>query len=66
MTEEQREQFKIYLDQNPHIESILEIGLNGGHSAENFFQCCKNLKKFSSFDICWRAYNTNGRRILIP
>ncbi len=56
MSQTQKEQIKTLLSHYPNIESILEIGLNGGHSAENFFQCCKNLKQFASFDICWHAY----------
>jgi len=56
MTEKQREQFNEFLAQNQQIETMMEIGLNGGHSAENFIQRCKNLKKFTSFDICQHPY----------
>lgn len=56
MSNEQKEQFKEQLAQRPSVESILEIGLNGGHSAENFIQCCPNLKKFVSFDISMHDY----------
>lgn len=56
MSEEQKIQFNERLSQYPHIESILEIGLNGGHSCENFFQSCKNLKHFASFDINTHPY----------
>jgi mannan polymerase II complex MNN10 subunit len=58
LSDEQKEEFKERLALYPHIRSILEIGLNGGHSAENFFQCCKNLNKFVSFDINMHAYTT--------
>ena len=44
------------LNLHPDIESILEIGLNAGHSAENFFQTCKKLTKFVSFDINTHDY----------
>lgn len=56
MTQKQKEQFQEFLEKNQHIESILEIGLNGGHSADNFFQNCKKLKKFTSVDICMHPY----------
>lgn len=56
MTHEQQKQFNDFLARHVHIKSVLEIGLNGGHSAENFFQNCKNLEKFLSFDICMHKY----------
>lgn len=56
MSNEQKEQFKDQLAQHAGIKSILEIGLNGGHSADNFLQCCQNLEKFVSFDINMHAY----------
>lgn len=46
----QQSVFNQYLRAHPEITTILETGLNAGHSAENFFQNCKNLKKFFSFD----------------
>ena len=52
----QKKQFKKELELRPHIKSILEIGLNGGHSAEIFFLECKNLQKFVSFDINEHEY----------
>ncbi len=56
MSDAQKEQFQDELKLRPEVESILEIGLNGGHSAENFFRFCKGLKKFVSFDINHHAY----------
>lgn len=56
MSNEQKEQFQEQLALHPNIESILEIGLNGGHSADNFVQSCQNLNKFVSFDINMHAY----------
>jgi hypothetical protein len=56
VSDEQKKQFQEHLALYPNIQSILEIGLNGGHSAEFFFQCCKKLKRFSSFDINMHAY----------
>jgi galactosyl transferase GMA12/MNN10 family/Methyltransferase domain len=58
VSDDQKQQFKEHLAIYPNIQSILEIGLNGGHSAEIFFQCCKNLKRFSSFDINMHAYTS--------
>lgn len=56
MTNTQKEQFQNQLARYPNIKSILEIGLNGGHSAENFLRCCKNVERFLSFDIDMHAY----------
>lgn len=56
MSFKQRKQFREQLMLHPHIETILEIGLNGGHSAVNFFQCCPHLKTFVSADINVHAY----------
>lgn len=52
----QKNYYQSRLAQMPHIESIAEIGLNGGHSCENFFQQCSNLKHFTSFDINQHPY----------
>ena len=38
MNEEKKDHYKECLAKYPHIKSILEIGLNGGHLAENYFQ----------------------------
>lgn len=51
MTEEQRAQFSECLNNYTGIKKILEIGLNAGHSAENFFKRCPDLELFVSFDI---------------
>ena len=58
LSNEQKEQYRERLSLYPHIESILQIGLNGGHCAENFLQTCKNLKKFVSFDANKHAYTS--------
>lgn len=50
LSDEQKKQFKRRLNHYPHIKRIVEIGLKGGDRIENFFQCCKKLKKFVSFD----------------
>lgn len=60
----QQEQFRQQLAQHPHIKSIAEIGLNAGHSAENFFQSCKNIEKFVSFDINMHAYTRHAAEYL--
>ena len=52
VTTSQKRQFSGWLGQHPEIEAVVEIGLNGGHSADNFFHCCENLQLFVSFDIC--------------
>lgn len=51
METEQQRQFCERLKSYENIKTILEIGLNAGHSAENFFQACPNLGLFISFDI---------------
>ncbi len=56
MTMPQKKQMSERLAYYPNIEKIAEIGLNGGHSAENFFQNCKRIKNFTSFDINHHAY----------
>ena len=47
----QKKQFQRRLSRISGIRSILEIGLNAGHSAECFFESCKDLEHFVSFDI---------------
>jgi predicted O-methyltransferase YrrM len=54
MTNEQQQQFTQQLKRYP-ITSIVEIGLNGGHSAFHFIQQCTQLQKFVSFDIATHA-----------
>ncbi|MBA3721550.1 MAG: class I SAM-dependent methyltransferase [Parachlamydiaceae bacterium] len=56
MTEQQKNQFSEQLKKYPEIKSIGEVGLNAGHSTENFFQNCPNLKKLVSFDINMHPY----------
>jgi mannan polymerase II complex MNN10 subunit len=52
----QAKKFQSILKKYPEIRSIAEIGLNGGHSAEVFFNSCPNLEKFVSFDIQAHPY----------
>lgn len=52
----QAEQFRAFLKSHPEIKSIMEIGLNGGHSADIFFETCPNIEKFISFDIAYWPY----------
>lgn len=49
----QKEQFieTLKTDHYSHIQSVLEIGLNAGHSCEFFLQTIPNLNYFASFDI---------------
>ncbi|MBA3956985.1 MAG: class I SAM-dependent methyltransferase [Parachlamydiaceae bacterium] len=56
MTASQKKQFENTLKLYPHITSVAEIGLNGGHSADTFFQNCSNLTRFVSFDINHHGY----------
>lgn len=56
MSNEQKQQYIERLSKYPNIKSIMEIGLNGGHSADNFFKNCPNLQKFVSFDINMHPY----------
>lgn len=73
MSDTQKEQFIDKLAAYENIKTIAEIGLNGGHSAEMFFNTCKNLELFASFDINHHPYtqvavdyfyNTFGNRFL--
>ncbi len=51
-SDDEKEQFNVALRGYPNkIKKIAEIGLNAGHSAENFFQTCAELEHFVSFDI---------------
>jgi predicted O-methyltransferase YrrM len=56
MTNAQKRQFSDELRRHQHIRTILEIGLNGGHSAYHFIQSCKNFEKFVSFDVATNSY----------
>jgi predicted O-methyltransferase YrrM len=59
-TDAQREQFVQLLKLHPHVTDVLEIGLNGGHSAEVFLKHCPNLKRFVSIDINWHSYTARA------
>lgn len=59
-TDAQREQFVELLKRHPEIMDVLEIGLNGGHSAESFLKHCSNLKLFVSVDINWHPYTAHA------
>lgn len=54
--ENQRRQFQERLRELPEIRTVLEIGFNAGHSAECFFESCKNLERFVSFDLHFFPY----------
>lgn len=56
MSSTQKEQFNHQLKTYTNIRSIAEIGLNGGHSAENFFTNCAELDTFVSFDLQEHSY----------
>lgn len=56
ITDEQMQQYSERLSKYPDIKTILEIGLNGGHSADFLFKNCPNLQKFVSFDINQHDY----------
>jgi predicted O-methyltransferase YrrM len=58
MSDSQKNQFVSELKSYSNIETILEVGLNGGHSAEVFFENTSNLKKFYSFDINHHPYTS--------
>ena len=47
----QKKQFSKRLSQLPDILKVAEIGFHAGHSAECFFESCKNLDGFVSFDL---------------
>lgn len=64
MTESQKRQFNAWLQSHSHIKRIIEIGLNGGHSAENFFQNCPELQQLVSFDIEKHPYTRVAREYL--
>jgi predicted O-methyltransferase YrrM len=56
LTSSQRQLFNLFLEERPEIRSIVEIGLNAGHSCENFFQHCPHLERFLSLDINYYPY----------
>jgi spermidine synthase len=51
VTATQKFQMNEVLAAHPNIKTIGEIGLNAGHSADNFFGHCNQLERFVSFDI---------------
>lgn len=59
ISDPQKQQFNERLAASS-IESVFEIGLNGGHSAENFFQSCPGLKKLVSVDINHYPYTATA------
>ncbi|HEY2810206.1 MAG TPA: class I SAM-dependent methyltransferase [Rhabdochlamydiaceae bacterium] len=61
MTDVQKSEFQKQLKLYPQIRSILEIGFNAGHSAENFFRSCPNLSCFLSFDIQTHPYFSSSK-----
>lgn len=55
----QREEFAHDLQKLPHVKKILEIGFNGGHSAETFLNS-SDCQKLVSFDISTHPYVRTG------
>ena len=51
ITEAQKQQFSTVLATYPPIDSVLEIGLNAGHSADHILKTCPSIQKFVSIDI---------------
>jgi hypothetical protein len=51
ITDAQKYQMNEALASYSNIKNIGEIGLNFGHSADNFFNNCKQIEKYYSFDI---------------
>jgi predicted O-methyltransferase YrrM len=62
VTAAQKRQFISWLQSKPSIKRIVEIGLNGGHSAEIFFEHCPNLERFISFDIEMHGYTKVAKK----
>jgi len=56
MSAQIKEQFIQLLAAYPEIETIAEIGLNGGHSAEALMSSCPGFKRFVSFDLNSHRY----------
>jgi predicted O-methyltransferase YrrM len=56
LSDAQKLQMKERLAAYPTIRKMAEIGLNGGHSAENFLMACPYLELFVSFDINQHPY----------
>lgn len=49
-------QMSTRLDSYTNIKRVVEIGLNAGHSADNFFRSCKTLEMFVSLDLNAHPY----------
>lgn len=64
LKEIQKKQFVHRLKSYPDIKSVLEIGLNGGHSVELFFQTCPHLNRFVSFDNHIQPYTQHAATYL--
>ncbi len=58
MTNAQKQQFSEQLSLHPDIKTILEIGLNGGHSAYHLMLSCSDFEKFVSFDLEQHKYTS--------
>jgi len=64
-TDAQRGQFVELMKLYPHITDVLEIGLNGGHSAECFLNQSPNVKRLVSIDINWHPYTKHAVQYLM-
>jgi predicted O-methyltransferase YrrM len=64
MTHLQQSQFNRRLAELQHVKRVLEIGLNAGHSAENFFQMLPNLTRLVSFDLNIHPYTMSALKYL--
>ncbi len=62
MTQAQQKQFIDRLKSKKYqsVASVLEIGLNAGHSAETFLQNGKNIGRFVSVDINHHSYTKHA------
>lgn len=60
MTNSQKVQFQSRLKTYSPLHTIAEIGLNAGHSAENFLLSCPDLKQLVSFDLCFYKYTDHA------
>lgn len=59
-TNAQNQQFNDKIRSYQKIRKVLEIGLNAGHSANNFFTTCIGIEKLVSFDNKSYAYTQMG------
>lgn len=58
ITEGQKRQFTEVLETYSPITSVIEIGLNAGHSADHILKTCPQIQKFVSIDINIHPYST--------